>query len=117
MRQLRLTRRWIVARCRQSCRISADTSGSTKVRAADHGLAAGITLTRDVGTPEKFTDVTEDSYSKSRLGIGPTNFYEAQPATNGDKADLDNNTDHVAGDACISGTPARAPSRRWSTTA
>ena len=49
-----------------------DTHGMTKPQAADAALAASIRLLRDVGIPEKFTDITADSYSKNRLGEGPT---------------------------------------------
>ncbi len=53
-----------------------DTHGMTDVQAAEAALAAAIRLLRDVGIPERFVDVTQDSYSKNRLGQGPTKFYE-----------------------------------------
>ena len=56
-----------------------DTHGMTKVQAAEAALAAAIRLLRDVGIPERFVDVTQDSYSKNRLGQGPTKFYENAP--------------------------------------
>ena len=56
-----------------------DTHGMTKVQAAEAALAAGIRLLRDVGIPERFIDVKQDSYSKNRLGQGPTKFYENAP--------------------------------------
>ena len=80
-----------------------DTHGMTKPQAADAALAAAIRLLRDVGIPEKFTDVTEDSYSKNRLGQGPTKFYEGQGVIKGDAADVDRITNHVLGDACTPG--------------
>jgi methanol:N,N-dimethyl-4-nitrosoaniline oxidoreductase len=49
-----------------------DTHGMTDVQAAEAALAASIRLLRDVGIPERFVDVTTDSYSKNRLGQGPT---------------------------------------------
>src|SRR3712207_4442657 len=49
------------------------------------GAAAAIRLLRDVGIPEKFTDVTQDSYSKNRLGQGPTKFYENASEIKGDE--------------------------------
>ena len=56
-----------------------DTHGMTKVQAAEAALAAAIRLLRDVGIPERFIDVKQDSYSKNRLGQGPTKFYENAP--------------------------------------
>ena len=56
--------------------MGVDTHGMTKVQAAEAALAAAIRLLRDVGIPERFVDVTQDSYSKNRLGKGPTKFYE-----------------------------------------
>lgn len=85
--------------------MGVDTAGLTEVQAADQALAASIRLLRDVGIPEKFTDVTQDSYSKNRLGIGPTKFYESRPVIKGDKDDIDNITNHVLGDACTPGNP------------
>ncbi len=51
--------------------MGVDTTHMTDVQAAEAALAASIRLLRDVGIPEKFTDVTQDSYSKNRLGPGP----------------------------------------------
>ncbi|QNJ96517.1 NDMA-dependent methanol dehydrogenase (plasmid) [Mycolicibacterium fluoranthenivorans] len=85
--------------------MGVDTAGLTEVQAADQALAAGIRLLRDVGIPEKFTDVTQSSYSKNRLGAGPTKFYESRPTIKGDKDDVDNITNHVLGDACTPGNP------------
>src|SRR6201995_4587476 len=61
-----------------------DTHGMTKVQAAEAALAAAIRLLRDVGIPERFVDVKQDSYSKNRLGQGPTKFYENAATINGD---------------------------------
>ena len=69
----------------------------------DAALAAAIRLLRDVNIIEKFTDVKQDSYSKNRLGQGPTKFYENAPVIKGDKADVDRITNHVLGDACTPG--------------
>jgi methanol:N,N-dimethyl-4-nitrosoaniline oxidoreductase len=80
-----------------------DTHGMTKVQAAEAALAAGIRLLRDVGIPERFIDVKQDSYSKNRLGQGPTKFYENAPEIIGDAADVDRITNHVLGDACTPG--------------
>ena len=66
-------------------------------------LAAAIRLLRDVGIPEKFTDVTQDTYSKNRLGMGPTKLYENSPVIRGDDEDIDRITNHVLGDACTPG--------------
>jgi methanol:N,N-dimethyl-4-nitrosoaniline oxidoreductase len=82
-----------------------NTTGMTDVQAAEAALAASIRLLRDVGIPEKFTDVTQSSYPKNRLGKGPTKFYEAQKTIKGDKADIDRVTNHVLGDACTPGNP------------
>jgi methanol:N,N-dimethyl-4-nitrosoaniline oxidoreductase len=83
--------------------MGVDTHGLTAVQAAEAALNAAIRLLRDVGIPEKFTDVTHDSYSKNRLGQGPTKFYENSPTISGDKADVDRITNHVLGDACTPG--------------
>lgn len=83
-----------------------DTHGMTDVQAAEAALNAAIRLLRDVGIPEKFTDVTQDSYSKNRLGQGPTKFYENEGTIKGDKADVDRITHHVLGDACTPGNAA-----------
>jgi formaldehyde dismutase / methanol dehydrogenase len=80
-----------------------DTHGMTKPQAADAALAAAIRLLRDVGIPERFVDVNEDSYSKNRLGQGPTKFYENAKVIKGDAADVDRITNHVLGDACTPG--------------
>ena len=83
--------------------MGVDTHGMTAPQAADAALTAAIRLLRDVGIPEKFTDVTQDSYSKNRLGQGPTKFYENAPVINGDDKDVDRITNHVLGDACTPG--------------
>jgi methanol:N,N-dimethyl-4-nitrosoaniline oxidoreductase len=85
--------------------MGVDTHGMTDVQAADAALAAAIRLLRDVGIPEKFTDVTQDSYSKNRLGQGPTKFYENAAVITGDDKDVDRITHHVLGDACTPGNP------------
>ncbi|HOZ58765.1 MAG TPA: NDMA-dependent methanol dehydrogenase [Nakamurella multipartita] len=83
--------------------MGVDTHGMTDVQAAEAALAAGIRLLRDVGIPEKFVDVTQDSYSKNRLGQGPTEYYKKAPVIKGDKADVDRITNHILGDACTPG--------------
>jgi len=80
-----------------------DTHGMTDVQAAEAALAASIRLLRDVGIPERFVDVTQDSYSKNRLGQGPTKFYENAKEIKGDGPDVDRITNHVLGDACTPG--------------
>ena len=83
--------------------MGVDTHGMTDVQGAEAALAAGIRLLRDVGIPERFVDVTKDSYSKNRLGQGPTEYYKNAPVIKGDKADVDRITNHVLGDACTPG--------------
>ena len=85
--------------------MNIDTHGMTDVQAAEAALAASIRLLRDVGIPEKFVDVKQDSYSKNRLGKGPTTFYENESVIKGDGADVDRITNHVLGDACTPGNP------------
>ncbi len=82
-----------------------DTHGMTDVQGAEAALAASIRLLRDVGIPERFVDVKQDSYSKNRLGQGPTEFYKGQGIIKGDAADVDRITNHVLGDACTPGNP------------
>ena len=48
-----------------------DTHGMTDVQAAEAALAASIRLLRDVGIPEKFTDVTQDTLLEEPAGPGP----------------------------------------------
>jgi len=83
--------------------MGVDTHGMTDVQAAEAALGAAIRLLRDVGIPEKFTDVNQDSYAKNRLGQGPTKFYENSPVIRGDAEDIDRITNHVLGDACTPG--------------
>ncbi|MBB3038393.1 NDMA-dependent methanol dehydrogenase [Hoyosella altamirensis] len=85
--------------------MGVDTYGMTDVQAADAALAAAIRLLRDVGIPEKFTDITQDTYSKNRLGKGPTKFYENANVIKGNDEDIDRITRHVLGDACTPGNP------------
>ena len=66
--------------------MGVDTYGMTDVQAAEAALAAAVRLLRDVGIPERFVDVTQDSYSKNRLGKGPTKFYENAKVVKGDGA-------------------------------
>ncbi|MCC5697183.1 hypothetical protein LH612_28920, partial [Klebsiella pneumoniae] len=68
-------------------------------------LAAAVRLLRDVGIPERFVDVRSDTYSKNRLGQGPTKFYERAKEIRGDAEDVDRITKHVLGDACTPGNP------------
>jgi len=83
--------------------MNIDTHGMGDVQAAEAALAASIRLLRDVGIPEKFVDVKQDSYSKNRLGMGPTKFYEDSKVIVGDGPDVDRITNHVLGDACTPG--------------
>ncbi|MXP23214.1 NDMA-dependent methanol dehydrogenase [Gordonia sp. HNM0687] len=85
--------------------MGVDTHGMTKVQAADQALNAAIRLLRDVGIPEKFTDVTQDSHIKNRLGQGPTKFYENRKEISGASDSIDAITNHVLGDACTPGNP------------
>ena len=85
--------------------MGVNTHGMTDVQAAEAALAASIRLLRDVGITERFVDVTKDSYSKNRLGAGPTKFYEDNGTITGDAADVDRITNHVLGDACTPGNP------------
>ena len=103
--------------------MGVDTHGMTAVQAAQAALDAAIRLLRDVGIPEKFTDVTQDSYSKNRLGQGPTKYYENAKTVTGDAADVDRITRHVLGDACTprqrqgmhlrDGPSGRRPLHEW----
>ncbi|SFK06496.1 NDMA-dependent methanol dehydrogenase [Amycolatopsis sacchari] len=83
--------------------MGVDTSGMTVVQAADAAVAAAIRLLRDVGIPERFTDIRQDTYSKNRLGQGPTKFYQRASVIKGDDGDIDRVTHHVLGDACTPG--------------
>src|SRR5664279_4878411 len=85
--------------------MGVDTRGMTKPQAADAALAEAIRLLRDVGIPERFVDVTQNSYSKNRLGQGPTKYYANEKVIKGDKADVDRISRHVLGDACTPGNP------------
>jgi len=65
--------------------MGVDTHGMTKVQAADAALRASVRILRDVGIPERFIDVTQTSYSKNRLGSGPTQYYVNSPVIKGDQ--------------------------------
>ncbi len=83
--------------------MGVDTHGMTAPQAADAALAAAIRMLRDVGIPERFVDVNQDSYSKNRLGKGPTKYYENAAVIEGNAEDVDRITRHVLGDACTPG--------------
>ena len=83
--------------------MGVNTHGMTDVQAADAALHSAVRLLRDVGITERFVDVTKDTYSKNRLGEGPTKFYERRKEIKGDAADIDALTNHVLGDACTPG--------------
>ncbi len=83
--------------------MGVDTHGMTKVQAAEAALKESVRLLRDVGIVEKFTDVKQDTYSKNRLGQGPTKYYENAKVIKGDRNDVDRITNHVLGDACTPG--------------
>ncbi len=85
--------------------MGVDTHGMTDVQVAEAALAASIRLLRDVGIPERFVDVTKESYSKNRPGTGPNEFYKGEDVIKGDAADVDRITNHVLGDACTPGNP------------
>lgn len=85
--------------------MGVDTHGMSDVQAADAALNAAIRLLRDVGITERFVDVNKDTYSKNRLGQGPTKYYESRSKISGDAKDVDSITHHVLGDACTPGNP------------
>lgn len=85
--------------------MGVNTHGMTDVQAADAALAASIRLLRDVGIPERFVDVHKDSYSKNRLGSGPTAYYKNTSVITGDEKSVAQITHHVLGDACTPGNP------------
>ena len=85
--------------------MGVDTTGMNDVKAADAAVAAAVRLLRDLGIPEKFTDVNQDSHDKNRLGQGPTKFYENRATIKGDKDDVDRVARHVLGDSCTPGNP------------
>ena len=85
--------------------LGVDTRGMTDVQAADAAVAAAIRLLRDLGIPEKLTDITQDTHDKNRLGQGPTAFYQKRSTIKGDKEDVDRVAKHVLGDACTPGNP------------
>lgn len=85
--------------------LGVDTHGMTDVKAADAAVAAAIRLLRDLGIPEKFTDVDQDTHPKNRLGQGPTSFYQQRSMIKGDKDDVDRVAQHVLGDSCTPGNP------------
>ncbi|RCW40971.1 methanol dehydrogenase (acceptor) apoprotein [Halopolyspora algeriensis] len=85
--------------------MGVNTRGMNDVQAADAALNAAIRLLRDVGITERFVDITKDTYSKNRLGEGPTKFYERRTQIKGDAEDVDAITKHVLGDACTPGNP------------
>ena len=96
--------------------MGVDTHGMTKPQAADAALAAAIRLLRDVGIPERFVDVKKDSYSKNRLGMGPTEFYKKAGVIKGDKATWTASPTTCSVTRAPRATPRSAPLRpfdRW----
>ncbi|MEU7872537.1 iron-containing alcohol dehydrogenase [Dactylosporangium sp. NPDC049140] len=85
--------------------MGVDTRGMTVVQAADAAVAELVRLVRDLGLPEKLTDVKQDTYSKNRLGQGPTEFYRRSREVVGDDADVDRITRHTLGDSCTPTNP------------
>ena len=85
--------------------LGVDTHGMTDVKAADAAVDAAIRLLRDVGIPEKFTDINQDTHEKNRLGQGPTKFYQQRSTIKGDKDDVDRVARHILGDSCTPGNP------------
>ncbi|GAB3145039.1 NDMA-dependent methanol dehydrogenase [Amycolatopsis sp. NPDC004378] len=85
--------------------LGVDTTGMTEVKAADAAVAAAVRLLRDVGIPEKFTDVKQDTHPKNRLGTGPTKVYEQAAVIKGDDHDVDRVSNHILGDSCTPGNP------------
>src|SRR5213079_1699844 len=74
--------------------MGVDTHGMTTVQAADAALHSAVRLLRDVGITERFVDVTKDTYSKNRLGEGPTKFYERRKEIKADATEIDALTNH-----------------------
>ena len=85
---------------------------SSETTAKHAALAAAIRLLRDVGITEKFTDVHQDTYSKNRLGKGPTKFYENAKVVKGDAEDVDRITERGA-DALLKSIEEPAPRTVW----
>jgi hypothetical protein len=97
-----------------------DTHGMTDVQAAEAAPDAAIRLLRDVGIPERFVDITQDSYSKNRLGVGPTKFYENAAVIKGDDATSTASPTTSSATPALQATPRSArsrPSARSSSTA
>jgi methanol:N,N-dimethyl-4-nitrosoaniline oxidoreductase len=85
--------------------MGVDTTGMSAVRAADAAVEELVRLVRDLGMPEKLTDVRQDTYAKNRLGQGPTEFYQRSREIVGDDADVDRMTRHTLGDSCVPTNP------------
>jgi methanol:N,N-dimethyl-4-nitrosoaniline oxidoreductase len=81
--------------------MGVDTTGMTKVQAAEAALEAAIRLLKDVNIPENFTSVKD--YTKNRMDTG---VYKGKGRTiRGDEADIERVAKHVMGDACTPGNP------------
>ena len=92
----------------------ADTSGAGPIPGT---LAPSQRSLSTVSPSTSFTSATSSpigpfhgppvwvTYSKNRLGKGPTKFYENEKTITGNDADVDRITNHVLGDACTPGNP------------
>ena len=80
--------------------MGVDTHGMTDVQAAEAALAAAIRLLRDVGIPERFVDVAQDSLLKNRLGIGPTSSTRTSRRSRATPTSTASPTAVRLGDAC-----------------
>ncbi|MBV9453228.1 MAG: NDMA-dependent methanol dehydrogenase [Rubrobacter sp.] len=80
-----------------------DTKGMTKVQAAEAAVDEAVTLLKDLEIPENFASVNENTYPKTRMGVG---FYkDAGTQIPDDDESIDRITEHVLGDACTPGNP------------
>lgn len=82
--------------------MGVNTNGMTKIQAADAALEAAIKLSKDVGIPENFCSVTQDTYPKNRMGTG---FYKDAAEIVATPEMVEKLTKHVLQDACTPGNP------------
>jgi methanol:N,N-dimethyl-4-nitrosoaniline oxidoreductase len=83
--------------------MGVDTSKMTKVQAADAAVEEAIRLSKDLGIPDNFGQLSVNSYDKNRMNTGK---YEGR----GDKMDTSDKqikavAEHMMGDWCTPGNP------------
>lgn len=82
--------------------LGVQRNGKTTIQMAEAALEEAIRLLKDVGIPENFVSVKQDTYPKNRMGVG---YYKDATEIKATPDMVDKLTKHVLGDACTPGNP------------